>query len=56
MLHIASNKYVTVHKREPAIAERNAMRVTLDVRGNEGSYLLVEPVFRHSKHGDPVID
>jgi hypothetical protein len=54
LLHVASDKYVTVHKREPAAVERNAMKVSLDTDGNEGSWLLVEPVFRRSKHGDPV--
>jgi hypothetical protein len=53
--HIASNKYITVNKREPALVERNAMRVSLEINSNDGSWLLVEPFFKHSKHGDHVV-
>lgn len=54
LLHCASDKFLTVYKREPAAIEKNSMRVALDREGNEGSYFDVEPHWKYSKRGNPV--
>ncbi|OON22955.1 RIH domain protein [Opisthorchis viverrini] len=46
---------VTFKKKYPAFLERSALRVQLEEDGSEGSWLCIQPLYKHRQAGDPVV-
>ncbi|KAF6778136.1 hypothetical protein AHF37_02529 [Paragonimus kellicotti] len=55
LLHVKSKRIVTFKKQRHACLERSAVQVLLDDCGTDGSWLCVQPCYKHRQMGDPVV-
>jgi hypothetical protein len=55
LLHIKSNKYVTVNTKTTAPEDKDAVRVYLDSNGNEGSWFKVRSPYKYRSIGEDVV-
>ena len=55
LLHIKSNKYITVKAKAAAPEEDDATRVYLDSNGNEGSWFKVKSPYKYRSIGEDVV-
>lgn len=55
LLHIKSNKFITVNAKAEAPEEKDATRVYLDSNGNEGSWFKVRSPYKYRSIGEDVV-
>ena len=55
LLHIKSNKYITVNSGACAPEEKDTIRVYLDSNGNEGSWFKVRSPYKYRSIGEDVV-
>lgn len=55
LLHIKSNKYITVNAKSPALEEEDTTRVYLESNGNEGSWFKVRSPYKFRSKGEDVV-
>lgn len=55
LLHIKSNKYITINAKAKAPEEKDSLRVYLDSNGNEGSWLKVKSPYKYRSSGEDVV-
>ncbi len=54
LLHVNSNKFVTVRPRQLARTEKDCVLLELDPEGSEHSQFTLHPRFKHYEEGDAV--
>lgn len=55
LLHLKSNKFVTVNSKAAALEEEGATRVYLDSNGNRGSWFKIRSPHKHRNNGEDVV-